>query len=173
MKNVVLYTDGGARGNPGPGGWGALLIYGEHRKELSGGFCLTTNNRMELTAVVEGLRAIKYPCDVTVYSDSRYVVDGIEKGWARRWRINGWTRNKKREPAINADLWSELLNQTERHKVRLRWVKGHAGQPENERCDELAVNASHVSGLPDDPGYPEPLLPAGVSLFQLPAPGSG
>ena len=165
MKHVVLYTDGGARGNPGPGGWGALLIFGEHRRELTGGFQLTTNNRMELTAVIEGLAALKYPCEVTVYSDSKYVVNGIEKGWAKRWRRNGWTRNKQKEPAVNADLWARLLDLTERHRTRLQWVKGHAGQPENERCDELAVAASKGKDLPPDPGYPEPRLPVGASLF--------
>ena len=166
MQEVTLYTDGGARGNPGPGGWGALLIYGEHRRELSGGFCLTTNNRMELTAVIEGLAALKRPCAVTVYSDSRYVVDAMEKGWARRWKGNGWIRTKKGEPAVNPDLWARLLELCAAHRVRFVWVKGHAGQAENERCDALSVEASKREDLPPDPGYPEPLLPPGTRVVQ-------
>lgn len=153
MKHVEIYTDGGASGNPGPGGYGAVLLYGEHRRELSGGFRLTTNNRMELTAVIEGLAQLKQRCRVTVYSDSKYVVDGIEKGWARRWRGNGWRRNKQGDLAINIDLWERLLKLVEHHEVRFEWVKGHAGIPENERCDELAVASAKAKDLPEDPGY--------------------
>ena len=169
MKEVEIYTDGGAKGNPGPGGYGVVLLYGEHRKELSGGYSLTTNNRMELLAVIEGLKALKHPCSVTVYSDSRYVVDSLEKGWARRWRSNGWQRTKKGDLAVNPDLWAQLLELSELHRVRMKWVKGHAGNKENERCDELAVENSKRSDLPDDPGYPEPLFPpdanVGTPLF--------
>ncbi len=141
MKTVTLYTDGACSGNPGPGGWGAILSYKELEKELSGGEAETTNNRMELTAVIEGLNALKESCDVTVYSDSRYVVDGMEKGWARSWRKNGWRKSDK-QPALNPDLWEALLLLSERHTLRFVWVKGHASNPKNERCDALAVAAS-------------------------------
>ena len=165
MKKIQIYTDGGARGNPGPGGYGAVLIYGEHRKELSGGVSLTTNNRMELRAVIEAIKAVKQRCEIVVYSDSKYVVDAMDKGWAVRWRRNQWKRNKKGEMAINADLWAVLLDEVAKHKVRFMWVKGHAGDPNNERCDTLAVEASKGNDLPPDPGYPEPLLPPGTSMF--------
>ena len=164
MQAVTIYTDGGAKGNPGPGGYGAVLIFGEHRKELTGGYRLTTNNRMELTGVIEGLKALKRPCAVTLYSDSKYVVDGIEKGWARRWRRNAWRRTKKGDMAMNADLWAQILDLLDVHRVQFKWVKGHAGNPENERCDELAVQTSSRKDLPEDPGYPEPLMPPGAQL---------
>ncbi len=141
MKKVFLYTDGACSGNPGPGGWGAILVFGEHRKELSGGEENTTNNRMELTAVIEGLRQLKYPCSVTLVSDSKYVIDAITLGWAKRWQKNNWMRNKK-EKALNPDLWEVLLSEIEKHQMTYQWVKGHAGHPENERCDELAVMES-------------------------------
>jgi ribonuclease HI len=140
MKRVTIYTDGACSGNPGPGGYGAVLIYGEHRKEISGGEADTTNNRMEITAVIKGLEMLKEPCEVSLFSDSRYVVDAIEKGWAVRWRQNNWMRNKK-EPALNPDLWELLLSLLQKHKVTFHWVKGHSGHPENERCDELATEA--------------------------------
>ncbi len=152
MKNVTLYTDGGCIRNPGPGGYGAVLIYGDHRKELSGGFRSTTNNRMEIYAAITGLEAIKEPCSVTVYSDSQYLVNAIQKGWAKRWQANGWKRNK-RERAINPDLWERLLELCEIHKVRFEWVRGHAGQKENERCDQLASKAACGSRLAIDKGY--------------------
>ena len=152
MKRVTLYTDGACSGNPGPGGYGAVLQFGENRKEISGGFAMTTNNRMELLAVIEGLEVLKRPSAVTVYSDSRYIVDAVNKGWAERWRANGWRRNK-RERAINPDLWGRLLGLLEKHNVEFRWVKGHAGNPGNERADELAVAASRGDGLPVDEGY--------------------
>ena len=136
QPEVTLYTDGGALGNPGPGGYGAVLLYKSQRKELSGGFRRTTNNRMELMAVISGLESLKTPCRITVYTDSRYVADAVEKGWAMRWRAAGWMRNKK-DPALNPDLWERLLNLLERHQVEFRWVKGHAGNRENERCDAL------------------------------------
>lgn len=138
IKEVLLYTDGACSGNPGPGGWAAILKYKGQTKELSGGAAATTNNRMELTGVIQGLSALKERCRVTVYSDSKYIVDAIQQGWARRWKQNGWMRNKK-EPALNPDLWEQLLQLLQRHEVTFVWVKGHAGHPENERCDALAV----------------------------------
>ena len=138
MKSITLYTDGACSGNPGPGGWAAILMYQGHRKELSGGESATTNNRMELMGVIEGLRALKEPCSVDLWSDSRYVIDALEKGWAVRWRKNGWMRSKKEE-AKNPELWEELLRLTELHEMRYHWVKGHADNPWNNRCDMLAV----------------------------------
>ena len=141
MKTVTLYTDGACSGNPGPGGWGAILVYGEVEKTLSGGEKSTTNNRMELTAVIEGLSALKEPCIVELYSDSKYVIDGLSKGWAVSWRKNGW-RKADKKPALNPDLWGKLLNLTERHQLHYHWVKGHADNPYNNRCDGLAVAES-------------------------------
>ena len=138
LKHVTLYTDGACSGNPGPGGWGAILEYGEHTRELSGGEASTTNNRMELTAVIMGLSALKERCHVAVVSDSKYVLDALRLGWARKWRANGWMRNK-REAALNPDLWERLLTLTEQHETELCWIKGHAGHPQNERCDQMAV----------------------------------
>jgi ribonuclease HI len=152
MKQVKLFTDGACSHNPGPGGYGAILDYASHRKELSGGYRRTTNNRMEIMAAIAGLEALKEPCQVTLYSDSQYLVDSIEKGWAARWRANGWMRNKK-EKAINPDLWERLLNLCKTHKVQFEWVRGHAGHSENERCDELATTAAHGAHLPADDGY--------------------
>jgi ribonuclease HI len=139
-----MYTDGACSGNPGPGGYGTVLIYNAYRKELSDGFKQTTNNRMEISGVIAGLEALKEPCAVTLYSDSRYVVDAVEKGWAVRWRRNGWMRNKE-EPALNADLWERLLVLLDKHSVKFNWVKGHAGNKENERCDELARKAADAA----------------------------
>lgn len=141
MKQVFLYTDGACSGNPGPGGWGAVLVCGDHRRELSGGEASTTNNRMELTAVIQGLSALKYGCEVTLTSDSKYVLDAITQRWVYKWKQNGWMRNKT-DKALNPDLWELLLEQIERHKMTYHWVKGHAGHPENERCDQLAVMES-------------------------------
>ena len=149
---VVIYTDGACSGNPGPGGYGTVMQFGEHRNELSGGFRKTTNNRMELLAVIEGLQFLKRPCEVTVFSDSKYIVDAVNKGWARRWQANGWKRNK-RERALNPDLWAKLLNLLGTHTVDLRWVKGHAGNPGNERADALAVAASQGDDLAIDKEY--------------------
>lgn len=149
---VIIYTDGGCIRNPGPGGYGVLLIYDGHKKSESGGFRLTTNNRMELTACIVGLRLLKFRCSVTLYSDSQYVVNGITKGWATRWRANGWMRNAT-EVAENADLWSELLDLCKKHRVRFVWVRGHAGTPENEFCDQLATTASQRTDLPPDTAY--------------------
>ena len=138
-KHVELFTDGACSGNPGKGGWGAILRYGKTQKELSGGEDLTTNNRMELTAAIEGLKALKEPCFVTLVTDSKYLSDGLLKGWADSWRKNGWKKADKK-PALNSDLWEELLNLSEIHNLDIVWVKGHAGHPENERCDELATS---------------------------------
>ena len=139
MKTVTIYTDGACSGNPGPGGWGAILEYMGHEKELSGGEKNTTNNRMELTAVIKAVQALKEPCTVELYSDSKYVLDALQKGWAVSWRKKGWIKSDKK-PALNPDLWEILLNLVEQHDVRYHWVKGHASNPKNNRCDELAVN---------------------------------
>ncbi|WP_101698164.1 ribonuclease HI [Clostridium minihomine] len=138
MKEVEIFTDGACQGNPGPGGWGAVLRYQGREKEISGGEARTTNNRMELTAVIEALSLLKEPCHVTLWSDSKYVCDAIEKGWAKSWKQNGWKKADKK-PALNIDLWEQLLSQIENHQITVRWVKGHAGHAENERCDRLAV----------------------------------
>lgn len=138
MKTVEIFTDGACSGNPGPGGWGAILRYGDHIKELSGGESETTNNRMELTAVIKALEALKYPCHVILTADSKYVCNSISKGWAKSWQANNWKKADKK-PALNSDLWEECLKLLEIHDVEFKWVKGHAGHPENERCDELAV----------------------------------
>ena len=152
LKKVIIYTDGACQGNPGPGGYGVVLLYNEKRKELSAGYRLTTNNRMELSAAIAGLEALRYPCDVTIYTDSKYVADGITLGWAKSWRRNGWRRSTK-EPAINPDLWAKLLELCEYHRVKFVWVKGHAGNTENERCDELSVEAAKGPHLMVDEGY--------------------
>lgn len=155
-KHVVIYTDGAAVPNPGAGGYGVVLRFGEHCKELSGGFRLTTNNRMELMAVIVGLEAIKEPCKVTLHSDSQYIVNAINSGSAFRWRANGWTINvSKTKPAKNPDLWERLLAAYEQHDVEMVWVKGHAGIADNERCDALAMAACRGDDLPCDPGYDE------------------
>ena len=138
QRYVEVFTDGACSGNPGPGGWGVVLRYGEHEKELSGGEVNTTNNRMELTAAIEGLAALKESCRVLLVTDSKYVADGIEKGWAESWRKNGW-RKADKKPALNVDLWERLLDLLDKHTVNIKGVKGHAGHPENERCDKLAV----------------------------------
>ncbi len=152
IKHVTVFTDGACLGNPGPGGYGVVLLYENHRKELSGGFRLTTNNRMEILAAVVALETLKEKCRVTLHSDSQYVVNAIEKGWAVRWCANQWRRNKS-EMALNPDLWERLLNCTARHQAEFRWVKGHAGHPENERCDQLAMAAAKGENLAVDAGY--------------------
>lgn len=139
MKHVEIFTDGACSGNPGPGGWGAILRYGTHEKEISGGEKNTTNNRMELTALIEALKLLKETCKITVYSDSKYVCDAISQGWAISWKKKNWVKSDKK-PALNSDLWNKLLDLLETHEVKLVWVKGHAGHPENERCDRLAVS---------------------------------
>ena len=154
-RHVTIHTDGSCLGNPGPGGYAAILEYQGREKELSGGFRRTTNNRMEILAVIAGLEELKQPCSVTVYSDSRYVVDAIEKGWARKWKANGWMRNK-RERAINPDLWDRLLKAIDKHEVRFQWVRGHAGNAGNVRADRLAVAAANGPNLPRDEGFENP-----------------
>lgn len=139
MKKVEIFTDGACSGNPGPGGWGAILKYGDYERQMSGGSRDTTNNRMELTAVISALSALKEPCEVTLTTDSKYVCDSINLGWARSWKSNGW-RKKDKKPALNADLFEQLLCLCDKHSVRFVWVKGHNGHPENERCDRLAVS---------------------------------
>ena len=138
MKTVILYTDGACSGNPGPGGWGAILEYNGHRKEMSGGEENTTNNRMELTAVIKGLQALNQRCTVELYSDSKYVIDALEKGWAEGWKKRGWIKSDKK-PALNPDLWEILLELIHQHEMHYHWVKGHADNPMNNRCDEMAV----------------------------------
>lgn len=141
MKTVNVYTDGACSGNPGPGGWGAILRYGGAEKELSGGERETTNNRMELTAVIAALSALREPCTVELYSDSKYVVDAVTKGWVYGWKKKGWVKSDKK-PALNVDLWEQLLPLLGYHEVRFHWLKGHNEHPENERCDRLAVAES-------------------------------
>ena len=152
MKHITMYTDGACTGNPGPGGYGTVLLYNNTRKELSGGYRKTTNNRMEIMAALAGLRSLKETCRVILYSDSRYVVDAMSKGWAERWRAKGWKRSAKAH-ALNPDLWAEMLELSDRHQIEYRWIKGHAGDPENERCDELAVTAAHETNLGRDDAY--------------------
>ena len=151
-KQVTIYTDGACLGNPGPGGYGAVLLYWSHRNELSGGYRLTTNNRMEIRAALVALEALKEPSQVTLYSDSQYLVNAMSQGWAERWQANGWKRNK-RDDAVNPDLWEKMLEVCRRHTVEFRWVRGHSGFKENERCDRLAVAAAKKSDLPEDSGY--------------------
>jgi ribonuclease HI len=151
-QDIVIYTDGAARGNPGPGGLGVVMIFGKHRKEISEGYRMTTNNRMELLAVIRGLEALKRnDLNVTVYTDSRYVADAVNKGWLLKWETKGFKKIK------NPDLWMQFLPLYRKYRVRFIWVKGHANIPENERCDRLAVEASHLPGLPEDSGYVENL----------------
>ena len=149
---VTIYTDGSCIRNPGPGGYGVVLIKGKKREELSGGFKRTTNNRMELMACIVGLSQLKSPSTVTLHSDSRYVVNGITKGWAKRWRSHNWMRTKE-DPALNPDLWGRLLELCETHNVKFVWVKGHAGNPENECCDRLATQAASQRNLASDRNY--------------------
>ena len=146
MKHVDIYTDGACRGNPGKGGWGAILVYGKVEKELSGGERSTTNNRMELTAAIKALSALKEKCEVTLYSDSKYMIDALEKGWAIGWRDKGWKKADK-SPALKPDLWERLLKLLHIHSVSFVWVKGHDGHPYNERCDRLAT--SFADSLPE------------------------
>lgn len=141
LIKVEMYTDGACSGNPGPGGYGTILRKGAYEKELSGGEAQTTNNRMELKAVIEGFKALKKPCYVTLYTDSKYVADSISKGWAKGWKAKGWKKSDGK-PALNIELWDELLTLIDRHELKIIWLKGHAGHPENERCDTLAVMES-------------------------------
>jgi ribonuclease HI len=152
---VTIFTDGGSLNNPGPGGYAAIILYNDTCREISGGFALTTNNRMELTACIEALREVKQ-CSrpITLYSDSSYVVNGINRGWAGNWRKRGW-RKADGQPAINPDLWAELLDLVADLNITFKWVRGHAGNPMNEQCDKMAVAAARQQGLPPDPGYLE------------------
>ena len=152
MKTVTIYTDGACSGNPGPGGWGAILEWNGVEKEISGGAPETTNNRMELTGVIRALELLKESCVVELYSDSKYVIDALSKGWVYGWRKKGWIKSDKK-PALNVDLWKRLLPLLSTHKVRMRWLKGHAGHPENERCDVLARAEAGRRDLPPDTGY--------------------
>jgi ribonuclease HI len=152
MKKVHVFTDGACSGNPGPGGYGVILRYKHAEKEFSGGYSDTTNNRMELMGVIVALESLKEPCDVTVTTDSQYVVNAIEKGWVEKWKAAGWMRNKK-EKAQNVDLWERALRAMKLHKVEFKWIRGHNGHAENERCDELAVAAAAKPGLPMDMRY--------------------
>ena len=150
MKHVFIYTDGACANNPyGNGGYGTIIVNGAQRLELSGGFQNTTNNRMEMYAVIKGLEALPEPCEATVFSDSKYLVDSIAKGWVYRWQASNWMRNKK-DPALNVDLWQRILDLCQKHKVTFQWVRGHAGHPENERCDQLAIRALKQENLPSD-----------------------
>ncbi len=153
MKQVTIYTDGACSGNPGPGGWGAILLYGPHKKELSGGAEQTTNNRMELTGVIAALEALKEPCEVDLWSDSKYVIDALQKGWAKSWRAKGWKKADKK-PALNPDLWEKLLDLCQVHRLTYHWVKGHAENPYNNRCDELAVAQSQTYRQQKEDGLP-------------------
>ena len=152
MKHVDIYTDGACKGNPGPGGWGAVLVYGAHERELSGGEAHTTNNRMELCGVIAALSALRESCEVTLTSDSRYVVEAINNGWVEGWRARGWKKADK-SPALNVDLWEQLLGLLKKHKVTFCWVRGHAGHPYNERCDKLAT-AFAARFSPSEDGAP-------------------
>lgn len=145
MKHIQIFTDGACSGTPGPGGWGAILRYKAHEKELSGGEAETTNNRMELMALVAALEQLKEPCEIDLCSDSQYVINGLQKGWAKGWRARGWKKADK-SPALNSDLWARLLDLSEAHTIHYNWIKGHAGHPENERCDRLAVEQSKRFG---------------------------
>lgn len=159
-KKVTIYTDGACIGNPGRGGYGVVLLYGErHRREISGGYTFTTNNRMEIMAAIVGLEALKEPCSVTLYSDSQYLTENMTRGSVHRWQANNWSLSRGgTKRAINADLWQRLLTACARHEVEFIWVRGHAGMTENERCDALSVLAANMPNLPDDEGY-EPRRP--------------
>jgi len=152
VKQVTIYTDGSSLGNPGPGGYGTILLFNGNSKELSQGFACTTNNRMELMAAIAALESLKESCVVTLTSDSKYVIDAMTKGWIQGWQQKGWTRGKKK-PLKNADLWQRLLKVSQDHDITWEWVKGHAGHPQNERCDELAVAAASQNDSPPDEGY--------------------
>ena len=153
-NNVIhAFSDGSAIGNPGPGGYGVVLKWNDHQKELSGGFRLTTNNRMELMGVITALESLKRPCKVVVTTDSEYVVNAMTKGWARRWKADGWRRNKGKDPVLNPDLWDRLMRAINGHDVTFKWVRGHNGHPENERCDQLANQAARGTALRPDVEY--------------------
>lgn len=152
MKRVTVHTDGGCKGNPGPGGFGVVLVCGQHRKELAQGFKLTTNNRMELRAAIAALELLNEPCEVTLYSDSRYLIDAVTKKWIEGWKKKGW-KTSTGQPVKNQDLWLKIISVSSKHKMDWRWVRGHAGNVENERCDELANMAVAAPGLVEDTGF--------------------
>lgn len=154
MPEVQIYTDGACSGNPGPGGYGAILKYKNHTREISGGYRLTTNNRMELMGIIKSLEELKKPCIISLHSDSRYVVDALNKGWVRNWMKNNWKKSDG-SPVKNVDLWKRLIELAKPHKISWIWVKGHAGNEFNSRCDRLAVLASMGDGLAADTGYGE------------------
>ncbi len=156
LKEVHIYTDGACKKNPGPGGYGVVLRYNGHEKTLFGGYRLTTNNRMEMLAAIVGLETLSSPCAVTITSDSKYLTEAVTKGWARKWKCNAW-KKADGDQALNQDLWTRLLDLCDRHQVKFTWVRGHAGHPENERCDEIATAAAACEGLPMDEGY-EPVV---------------
>ena len=162
-KPVTVYTDGACLGNPGPGGYAAVLLQGVHRKELSGGYRRTTNNRMEITAAIEALAVLKHRCTVRLHTDSQYVQQSISLGWARRWQAKGWRHKEGRR--VNWDLWARLLELCSRHDVTFVWVRGHAGNVENERCDELSTGASRGRDLPRDEGFEQAGQPVSAGLF--------
>jgi ribonuclease HI len=162
-KDVTIYADGGAEPNPGPGGYGVILIYGNNRRELVGGFRKTTNNRMEITAAIKGLQALKQSCKVKLYSDSKYVVESMANGWVLAWERNNWHRRKT--PVPNADLWALLLTLCQTHEVHFEWIKGHAGHPENERCDALSMQFLQMKDLAIDEGYEHPPSPPAPSTL--------
>lgn len=155
LPQIKIYTDGACQGNPGPGGYAAILVSGENRKELSGGFRKTTNNRMEMMAAIKALSALKVECEVAVFSDSKYLVDAMSKKWYHKWRRNGW-KTAANEPVKNPDLWQQLISLTEKHRVIFLWVRGHAGHEQNERCDALAVHAAKGKDLLVDEGFETP-----------------
>jgi len=161
---IIVYTDGGSLGNPGPGGYGAVILDGEERTELARGFRLTTNNRMELMGCIAALEALETPSDVVLHSDSSYVVNGMSKGWARKWRANNWMRTRE-EAAENADLWGRLLDLCDFHRVEFVWVRGHAGHEENERCDALVRRAAAGADLIEDSAYVQGRTRFTSSLF--------
>jgi ribonuclease HI len=152
LPQITIYTDGACLGNPGPGGYGTIIVSELGSTELSSGYRLTTNNRMEMMAVIKGLEILDCKSIITICSDSKYVIDALDKGWARRWKLNGWMRNKK-DKAINPDLWDQLLQLCSKHIINFVWIKGHSGHIQNERCDQLAVTAAKQSSLSEDPGY--------------------
>ena len=164
MKSVVIYTDGGARGNPGPGGFGAILVFGQFQKELNGAFRHTTNNRMELMAAISALELLSEPCEAMLHSDSKYVVDALNKNWLTNWKKKGWKKSDKK-PVLNKDLWQRLDAAQAKHKIVWKWVKGHAGNELNERCDELVHEAIDAGNLVTDQGYLDSQAPASDTLL--------
>lgn len=154
MKKIIIYTDGSCLGNPGPGGWAAILNLAgtSHRREICGGYRLTTNNRMEIMAALQGLSALREPCEVELFTDSQYLRNAVEKGWLKSWQKNSW-RKADKKPVLNRDLWLLFLEQMARHSLTMRWLRGHAGHPENERCDELARQCASRTDLPADEAF--------------------